>query len=161
MTTIDEVLKKAEKKAARGGSSEGGSRAFEQKLLSLLQIGDRVVRITPQRFGSNSMVSVHNLATDQVFVQVFNVPRELAHGVATDNNRMMFVVDGFSRVGPDEPPPSGKVKVELSIAPYVRGASDAERKSLRIRAKSGTIDVIAKYIADYVNAFVATHEPNL
>jgi len=134
---------------------EGGSASFADELRSRIDLvgpeGDArpTVRISDQGRGS--------MRTDQIFINVYNVPASQARGVALENNRMMIIVDGFSKGADDAPPPSGKVRVELHIAPSSRNR--AER--ITLRAKSGSIPVIAQYIADFVNEFVATHDPVL
>ena len=151
MTSIDEVLKKADRMKAdrEKAAGKGGSRAFEDALLSRLNIGDKTIRIRSQTFGSS-------MNTDQIFVNFYNVPESMARGATGENNRLMIVVDGFSRESVDAPPPKGKIKAEVSVNMY-RGRGDTPR----LRAKSGQIDAIAKYVADYINLIAATQAPVL
>lgn len=82
--------------------------------------------------------------TGQLYVNFINLPRSYSGvgGAETENNRMMFVVDGFGR-GQNLPPPSGKVRVEQMVSMLPR--------EYRLRAKTGTPSTIASYLAAFIN----------
>ena len=58
----------------------------------------------------------------QLYVNFYNIPRAREgerDRAELENNRMMFTVTGFGK-GPNDPPPSGKVKVELTVSALPR-----------------------------------------
>jgi len=119
-----------------------GSGPFAQDLLSLLDIGDRQVRI---RKGGH----------DTVFLNFINLPHGVGGaggGAEAENNRMMFVVSGFGHESETAPPPTGKVKVELSVSALPR--------SYNLRAKTGTPSAIARYLADHLNRIAREVPPH-
>jgi hypothetical protein len=91
-----------------------------------------------------------NQRYDHVIITFINVPGG-GQGAQAMNNRYQITVDGFG-AGEDDPPPKGKVKAaELS------GAYFAKQQGLKkMRAKTGTPDKIAKYVADYISKLAAT-----
>lgn len=90
--------------------------------------------------------------TDQLFVNFYNIPKrgEARDRAELENNRMMFVVTGFGR-GSDVPPPSGKVRIEMSVSALPR--------EYRLRAKTGTPEQIASYLATFLNKVSANVPP--
>lgn len=91
---------------------------------------------------------------DSVFVNFVNLPKGYGHGgggAEGENNRMTFWVEGFGRDSPDAPPPTGKVKVEMRTS--------AMPRALNMRAKTGTPEKIAEYLASYLNKIAAEVEP--
>ena len=90
----------------------------------------------------------------QVFVDFVNLPVERVRekrggGAEASNNRFLAVVDGFARqLG--EPPPAGKVKAKTRISLY--GAPPALSK---FRAKTGTPEAVAKYVAAHISKMTA------
>jgi hypothetical protein len=80
----------------------------------------------------------------QLFVNFYNIPRARQgerDRAELENNRMLFTVSGFGK-GPNEPPPSGTVKVEQTASALPR--------EYRLRAKTGTPQQIAHYLADFI-----------
>jgi len=103
-----------------------------------LNIGDRQVTVRIQ----NSWGLDKNSSSQ--YINFVNLPKGVGTaggGAEGENNRMSFNVEGFAKDG--GPPPSGKVKVEMS-----RSALPREYK---LRAKTGAPPVIAKYIADFLS----------
>jgi hypothetical protein len=91
-------------------------------------------------------------AFDAIFFNFYNLPKDVvAGGAEAQNNRMMFEVSGFDRKDKQAPAP-GKVKVEMSVSALPR-----EHK---LRAKSGTPEIIAKYLADFINKVAKEVPPN-
>lgn len=119
-----------------------GSGPFTQDLLSLLEIGDRQVRI---RKGGH----------DTVFVNFINLPQGVGGaggGAEAENNRVMFMVSGFGRESEVAPPPTGKVKVEMRVSALPR--------SYNLRAKTGTPSAIARYLADHLKRVASEVPPH-
>lgn len=134
-------------KSATPAAEAQGSADFIELLRSKLNVGDRKVVF--------DNYNQYNKTYSTVFIHYINLPENLAGGDAeSENNRLMLQVSGF---GKEEhaPPPSGKVKVELSIS----AVQDAAKGRLRMRAKSGTPEQIAKYVADFLNMVAKTIEP--
>jgi len=121
-------------------AAEGlGSAEWIELVKSKLNVGDRKVIF--------DNYNQYNKTYSTVFINYINLPENLAGGGAeSENNRLMLQVSGF---GKEEhaAPPSGKVKVELSIS----AVQDAANGRLRLRGKSGTPEQAAKYVADFLN----------
>lgn len=88
---------------------------------------------------------------DSAFVQVINLPEQVValnagNGAEAENNRVEFSVDGF---GSDRM--AGKVKVTVLV--------NVIQKKMPFRAKTGTPEVIAQYLAKYINQVVTEVEP--
>lgn len=96
-----------------------GSAEFTDYLRSLLEIGDRQVRFDP----ASRFAPAHRRFED-LYVHFVNLPEGLggAGGAEAENNRMMFIVHGFGGESPSAPPPSGKVKVKMSVSALHRAA---------------------------------------
>jgi len=87
---------------------------------------------------------------NNVIITFINIPGG-GGGAQAMNNRYQITVDGFG-AGPDDPPPKGKVK-----AKELTGAYFAQQQGLKkMRAKTGTPDKVAKYVADYISALADT-----
>lgn len=87
--------------------------------------------------------------TDQLFVAYYNIPSPAGRdGAEKMNNRLLFTVTGFGR-GPDEPPPTGKIKIEHTTAEGLDRLG-AERIVPRLRGKTGAPAAIARYLAEYI-----------
>jgi hypothetical protein len=88
---------------------------------------------------------------ETVYVDYFNVPENKHGGANGQNNRFAFLVDNFGKTE-DAPPPTGKVKFEMRINSY---------KDLpKPKGKTGTPEVILKYVFELIKTFAAV-EPNL
>ena len=86
---------------------------------------------------------------DTVWVTLINLPEEVkAPGAEAENNRMSFSVDGFAPDG--GPPPTLKVKVEMRVSAL---------SGQKLRSKSGPPEVIANYLAQYINNIISTVPP--
>lgn len=119
-----------------------GSADFIELLRSKLSVGDRKV----------SFVNHGN----QIFLNYINLPVKLSNGGAeAENNRIMLAITGFGK-GENEPAPSGKVWVELVVC----AVRDANQGRLRLRAKSGSPEQIAQYVADFLNMIAKDIPPN-
>lgn len=84
--------------------------------------------------------------TDAVHINFVNLPPSVVGGgggAEAENNRMSFWVEGFDREDEHAPPPTGKVKVEM--------ATSALPRDYKLRAKTGTPERIAQYLADFLN----------
>lgn len=127
-----------------------GSSDFIDLVRDHLDVGDRVVRF-------NNVSRLAGVRYDTIYINFFNLPEEVVArreggGAEAENNRMMFTVSGFGRETEHSPPPTGKVKVELTVSAFPR--------SLSMRAKTGTPEAVAKYLAAFLNKVVAEVEPH-
>jgi hypothetical protein len=103
-----------------------------------------------RHFGINNKHSLGRKS--DVYVNFINVPKEEnPKGAQGENNRMSFWIEGFPEG--NEPPPSGKVKIEMSV-------SALDRK-YKLRAKTGTPDQIAKYLSDFLKKVTEEVPPKL
>lgn len=128
-------------------ADEGGSEDFVLELQKHLSLQGRQVRIriTPMTYGKKY---------DAVYVNFFNLPQGIGGaggGAEAENNRMSFWVRGFDGDDPHAPPPTGKVKVEMS--------NSALPRQYRLRAKTGRPSQIARYLAEFLNMVVKEVEP--
>ena len=117
-----------------------GGEDFLSALRTQLNIGDRRIIAHPPR------------NTGQLFVNFINLPSDVAPGggAEAENNRMMFGIEGFGP-GPNLPPPTGKVRVEQMV--------NAISREYRLRARSGTPEKIAGYLAEFINRVAAEVPP--
>lgn len=122
-----------------------GSAGFIEIMKSLVKIGDRKIEY-------NNHGELDSERYDLVHVDFVNLPKDTPGdgGAEWRNNRMVFFIERFGK-GPDDPPPKGKVTIEV--------ASNAFGKEHKLRGKTAAPAVIAKYLADFLNAFVATVPP--
>lgn len=107
---------------------------FQTLLRSYLTIGDRAIRF---RAAGPTLL----------FINYYNLPESVAAlkaggGAEAENNRLMLMVEQKG----------DKLKVELSV-PFAGGGRP-------LRAKTGTPDQIARYVAAYINAIHAEVPPN-
>jgi hypothetical protein len=143
--THDPLVKKV---AARFAAEGGGSEEFIKAVESNLNIQGRQVR-----FDNES--SLGGLRYDTVYINFYNLPKGYGRaggGAEAENNRMLFRVEGFGKETPHSPPPTGKVKIELSVSALPR--------EYRLRGKTGTPAQVAKYLADFLNKVVKEVKPN-
>jgi hypothetical protein len=131
--------------ANRYASVTGGSEEFITLLQSYLNIGDRAIT-----FRNKSSLGG---GYDDIFINFSNVPKNLAGGAVSENNRAAFWVRGFGKDDPHSPPPTGKVKIEAAVSALPREYS--------LRAKTGTPAQVAKYLADFLNKVVKEVEPRV
>ena len=134
------------------------STEFIEAVRARLDIGDRQVR-----FDNHSRFDDRY---DTVFIHYFNLPAGLGGaggGAESENNRVMLAVNGFGR-GKDEPAP-GKVKVGLSICnltnPHSSPGANYRERRWTMRAKTGTPEAIAAYVAAFLNKTAAEVPPHL
>lgn len=133
-----------------------GSEDFSRVLASLLDVGDRQVRIVNEHKlgGKYDPVSGRYLPdVGSVYVNFINIPQGIGvagGGAEAENNRMSFWVRGFDRLDPHKP--AAKVKVEMS--------NSALPRTFNMRAKTGTPVQVAKYLAAFINKIVREVPPN-
>lgn len=104
-----------------------------------------------QLFYKNESI-LSGLRYDFVLLTFINLP-ESGHGggAEAENNKMGFSVDGFGKDTPHSPPPSGKVKLEHRTSAFPR--------EYNLRGKTASPEVVAKYLASYLNDFISKVEP--
>jgi hypothetical protein len=126
--------------SSRKTASEQSAQAdFAETLKKYLSVGDRIVRIKEYAPGSGDRLG-------SVYVNYVNLPQGVGSaggGAEAENNRTSFWI----RWNED-----GKVKIEMSNSVLPR--------SSRLRAKTGTPDQVAKYLADFLNKVAKEVEPN-
>ena len=128
-----------------------GAADFEGLLRSALRFTPSRARVTVRhehRLGGPSHFY------ESVHVNFVNLPEGAGGGgggAEAENNRMSFWIHGFYGAEPHASPPSGKVKIEH--------ANSALPREYRLRGKSGKPEVIAKYLADFLNRVVAEVPP--
>ncbi len=126
----------------RFASGDLTSNDFVKLLKSKVDIGDKVLE--------TDNYNEFDKSYSTVFVSFYNVPKAKATGATGMNNRFQFKVDGFAKGEND--PPRGKVKVE----PTSRARAFENHK---LRAKSGTPEAIATYLATFINTVSKEVEP--
>ncbi len=92
-----------------------------------------------------------------VYVNFVNLPPGGGHGgggAEAENNRASFSVEGFAH---DPAVPAAKVKVDQSVNTFHRAWQGAP--AVPFRAKSGSPDAVARYLADYLKKIVAAVPP--
>ncbi len=140
-----DMLRAAMQRVAKSLLKGGSSVDFIAALQARLHIGDRQVRIRGEDFRGQH---------DAVYVNFINLPSGIGGaggGAEAENNRMSFWINGFDKKDRAAPAPTGKVKVEL--------ANSALPRSYMLRAKSGSPDAIATYLADFLNKVAAEVPP--
>lgn len=124
-------------RVAAGGELD--PKGFEEELRKHVKLDGRQLKFVPK----SSM-------SDTLFINFYNLPQGVGGaggGAEAENNRMMFMVEGFPKDGS----PATKVKVEMRVSALPR-----EHK---LRAKSGPPAAIAKYLADFISKTVKEVEP--
>jgi len=119
----------------------GGSAEFMEGLRSLLDVGDRQVRMRGE-----SLLGGPAHHYEMVHVNFINLPTGIGGaggGAEAENNRMSFLIEGFHGADPHAPPPRGKVKIEHRVSALPR--------EYKLRGKTGTPQQIARYLADFLN----------
>lgn len=123
-----------------------GSAEFVDYLRSLLDIGDRQIRLENySRLGDTYA---------DVYVNFINLPEGIGGaggGAEAENNRTSFWIYGFDKSDPHASAPRGKVKVVLSNTTLPR--------EHRLRAKTAPPEKIAQYLANFLNKVVREVEP--
>ena len=109
---------------------------------SLSPLVDRERTLTVHGQG-NLVVNFFNLSPERH-------AQQRGGGAESENNRMLFFVQGFSH---DRSVPANKIKVEQSVN-SIRGAKN-------MRAKAASPDKIALYLAKYLNETAGSVPPNL
>lgn len=127
----------------RFASTDLTSTDFVKLLESKVKIGDKVL--------DTDNYNQFDKSYSTVYVSFFNVPKAKASGATGMNNRFQFKVDGFGK-GENDPPPRGKVKVEATSRALVF-------QDHKLRAKSGTPEAIATYLAGFINTVSKEVEP--
>ncbi len=97
---------------------------------------------------------VHGPRNGSVSVNLINLPyarwkERRGGGAESQNNRMLFMVNGF---GSDPQEKAEKVSVEQLVS-SIMGCSD------RLRKKTATPEKIASYLATFINQVVANFDP--
>lgn len=126
----------------RLASGDLTSNDFVKLLKSKVDIGDKVL--------DTDNYNQFDQSYSTVYVSFFNVPKAKALGATGMNNRFQFKVEGFGKGEND--PPRGKVKVEATS----RARAFENHK---LRAKSGTPEAIATYLANFINTVSKEVEP--
>lgn len=126
-------------------ASSMDSKQFCEALKKKAKIGNRVLHLDPYNRFSHTY--------DTVTGNFFNIPEEeMRINARPDNNRYMFIVEGFSKeLG--NPPPSGKVRFNTHISFHPLGHEG------RVRGKTGTPEKVIEYIAKHLERF-SKAEPN-
>jgi hypothetical protein len=151
MSTLDKLVERLE----TGGASGNGAADFEAKLRRHLRIGDRQI----------SILHKHTLGGryfESVYVNFVNLPHGYGGqggGAEAENNRASFWIHGFHGADEHASPPRGKVKIEMSNSTLYVGSSASRENRFIFRAKTGTPDQIAKYLADRLNDAVKSVPP--
>ena len=99
--------------------------------------------------------SMHRAFQSMIFVNFINLPEERHRqkrggGAESENNRMLFTVEGFGEH--EEDPSAPKLKVEQSV----HGLFEFRR----MRTKTASPEKIAEYLAGYINEVAETIPPN-
>lgn len=95
-------------------------------------------------------------------VTYFNLPRNHErHNVNPTNNAFSFTISGFGK-GETDPPPKGKVKIEMTRNSYrvSRFRGDEKQQIKNLRAKTGPPEKIVDYLLKYI-AEIGEIEPAL
>jgi len=126
-----------------------GAEDFEALLRSHTELDDRQLMVRAKHgLGGPSR------AYESVYVNFINLPKGSGHGgggAEAENNRMSFWIHGFHGSDPHAPPPRGVVKVEMS--------NSALPRAYKLRAKTGSPAVVAKYLATFLNKVVQEVPP--
>lgn len=122
-----------------------GSAGFIELVSSKLKLKGRQIRF--KNFFNLGGPSYAD--TQVVFINLPEGIGSAGGGAERLNNQMILWVHGFGKEGPDSPPPTGKVKVELVTTVFPH----------RLRAKTATPEKIAEYLADFINKVVDEVEP--
>jgi hypothetical protein len=123
-----------------------GAPEFIERLKSQLNLGDRQIGVRVQK-------SLGLSKNDDVYVNYINLPKGIGGaggGAEAENNRMSFWVWGFGVDG--APPPTGKVKLEMS--------NSALPRTYKLRGRTAAPAAIAKYLADFLNKVAAEVPPH-
>ena len=125
-------------------ASSMDSQQFVEALKKKAKIGDRVLYLDPfNRYSKTYGTVIGNF---------YNVTKDEIGGVRAENNRYMFVVDGFAKdLG--NPPPKGKVRFNTKIYFHPLGPEG------KVRGKTATPEQIVDYIAKHLERF-SKSEPN-
>jgi uncharacterized Zn finger protein (UPF0148 family) len=134
----------------RNADATGGAADFEAMLRRYASIGDRHLWVEHEhRLGGPSHYY------ESVYVNYVNLPTGIGGaggGAEAENNRLLFKIDGFHGADPHAPPPRGKVKVDMLVSALPREYS--------FRAKTGSPEVIAKYLGAYLTRIATEVPPN-
>lgn len=120
---------------------------FVEMLNKKIDAKDRILKIKGDDSGS--------MRSGQVFVQLYNVPQSENKGPNADNNRFMWVIEGFDRKNPDVKAVKVKLEERLNGAPF------ADRAKYKLRGMSGTPEKVADTLARHIHKVVAEVEPKL
>ena len=143
---------------------KGGGRAREPAASSGMSADDFVAllrslapsdRQTTARFQPS--IAGLPVSRGSVYVNFVNLPPGGGHGgggAEAENNRASFWVEGFAH---DPAVPAAKVKVDQSVNTFHRAWQGAP--AVPFRAKSGSPDAVARYLADYLKKIVAAVPP--
>lgn len=134
-------------------ASSMGAKEFVELLRAQLQLQGRTIRIRNEpSWGPRK--------EDEVYINFVNLPEGVGGaggGAEAENNRASFWVRGFG--AGNAPPPSGKVKVEQSNSALYKGSSYSRENRVPFRAKTGTPEQVAAYLAAFLNKVVREVEP--
>ena len=138
----------AERVAARvkAGEAPMGSAEFMEALKKQVDLKGRILKVKNYGLGQ----------TDHIYVTLINLPEGIGGaggGAEAENNRLSLSVWGFDKKDEHAAPPTGKVKVELSV-------NALGRDKVKFRGRTDTPEKIVKYIADFLSKVVKDVEPN-
>ncbi len=105
------------------------------------------------RIGRGSSIGSY----ETIFIDFYNLPEAIVAerqggGAEAENNRMLFTVRGFDRANPDAPG-NDKLQVEFLVS--------AMPREYKLRKKTAAPEVIARYLADFINRVAREVEPRL
>lgn len=146
VSDLQSLLTKASKTLKNAAETQGAE-DFIELLKSKLKLNGRQIH-----FRNKSTLGGERY--DNVYITFINLPEGVGGaggGAEAENNRLSISINGFGKESPHSPPPSGKVKAEESV--------NALGREHRMRAKSGTPEQVAKYLADFLNNIAANVEP--
>jgi hypothetical protein len=123
-------------------------------LSPLVQGGERHVRIDfKSSRGFTSRPGASMIAINFFNLPTARVKERRGGGAEAENNRMLFMVNGFDE---DSATPVAKVKLEQSVSSIGHHGNWAPK----MRAKSGSPDKVAIYLANYINEIASMFPPN-
>ena len=141
--------------------SESVESLCEAKILDAETFCNQVVsKVRPGNKSLNFNHKGYGDSHDRAFINFYNVPYEDGRargGAVAENNRMMIIVEGFSKkLG--EPPPTGKLSAEVHINSY--DTSRREKPFGKVRKKTAKAENILSHVVDILNRF-KKEKPNL
>lgn len=120
--------------------SDKAKKDFIAEVEKQLQIKDRVIRW--------NMGALRSHDDDAIYVNFFNLPNAKG-GAEAENNRVMLEIEGFQ-----------SPKAKLKVGERVNMLGDwGTKPPFKLRGKTGTPQVIARTVAQYLNRIVKEIPP--